>query len=172
MSTKSMGISLIVIIVIVLGGYFIYSSMKTTTGSANGANTATASTTATQVQGQDVKVGSGAQASPNAIVSVLYTGKLPDGTIFDSSAMHGNTPLKFTLGAPGLIPGFQIGVNGMREGGERLLAIPPTLGYGAQDVKDANGKVIIPANSTLVFDVQLVKVEAAPAATTTPTKTQ
>ncbi len=128
----------------------------------------TASTTP-QVQGQDVKVGTGAQAQPGDTISVLYVGKLPDGTVFDSSAAHNNQPLTFVLGSQGLIPGFQIGVNGMKVGGERLLAIPPELGYGSQDVKDSTGKVIIPANSTLVFDVQLVKVTAGTSTPSTAT---
>lgn len=174
MSTKSIVISVVIILIVIIGGYFAYKSMSGGAAPAT-SGTPTATSTpdaATQVQGQDVKVGDGAEATPGSQVSVLYVGKLPDGTVFDSSAAHGNTPLVFTLGAQGLIPGFQIGVNGMKVGGERLLAIPPTLGYGDQDVKDSNGKVIIPANSTLVFDVQLVKVEAAPATTTTPTQAQ
>ena len=130
-------------------------------------NVTTPTEAETQVQAQDVTVGTGLQANPGDTVSVLYIGKLPDGTVFDSSEAHGNEPLTFTLGAEGLIPGFQIGVNGMKEGGERLMAIPPSLGYGAQDVKDADGKVVIPANSTIVFDVKLVKVTPAAAAPAT-----
>jgi hypothetical protein len=114
-----------------------------------------------QVQAQDVMVGTGAQAVPGSIVSVLYVGKLSDGTTFDSTDTHGNQPLVFTLGVPGsLIAGFQIGVNGMKVGGERIITIPPTLGYGNQDVKDATGKVIIPANSTLTFDIKLTDVKS------------
>lgn len=122
---------------------------------------ATTSTSTDQVQAQEVTVGKGAQATPGSSVSVLYVGKLQDGTVFDSSEAHGNQPLTFTLGAQGLIAGFQIGVNGMKEGGERLIAVPATLGYGSQDVKDNAGKTIIPANSTLIFDIKLVKVSAA-----------
>jgi FKBP-type peptidyl-prolyl cis-trans isomerase len=133
-----------------------------------------AAATSTQVQAQEVSVGTGAQAAPGTQVSVLYVGQLPDGTVFDSSAMHNNQPYTFTLGssdAGSPISGFQIGVNGMKEGGERIMQIPPSLAYGAQEVKDANGKVVIPANTTLLFDVKLVKVSAAAAASTTPTKT-
>ncbi|MBI5004391.1 FKBP-type peptidyl-prolyl cis-trans isomerase [Candidatus Kaiserbacteria bacterium] len=137
---------------------------------ANATATTTAAAAETQVQAQDVTVGTGTEATPGSTVAVLYVGKLPDGTVFDSSEAHNNEPLTFTLGAQGLIPGFQIGVNGMKEGGERLMAIPPALGYGTQDVKDASGKVIIPANSTIVFDVKLVKVTAAAAAPATNTK--
>ncbi len=167
MNTKTIAIIVVAIIVILGIGYFVAKGMGGTP--AQTSTQQTASSTTDQVQGQDVKVGTGTQATPGSQVSVLYVGKLSDGTVFDSSAAHGNQPLSFTLGAQGLIAGFQIGVNGMKVGGERLLAIPPSLGYGAQDVKDSAGKVIIPANSTLVFDVQLVSV--APG-TTTPATAQ
>lgn len=156
--------SFIALIIIVLGvGAYVISKKQSAMVPA-GTATTTTETTGPTVQAQDVSVGTGAQATPGTIVSVLYVGKLPDGTVFDSSEAHGNEPLKFQLGTEGLIPGFQIGVNGMKEGGERLLAVPPELGYGNQDVKDEKGNVIIPANSTIVFDVKLVKVEQAPAA--------
>lgn len=159
MSMKNIGIGAIVLLVIIIGGYFIYKSMaKPPTGAAQQTQGAA---TSTQVQAQEVSIGTGLEAKPGDTVSVLYIGQLQDGTVFDSSAAHNNEPLIFVLGAEGLIPGFQIGVNGMKEGGERLLAIPPSLGYGDQEVKDASGKVIIPANSTLVFDVKLVKVQQA-----------
>ena len=168
MSSKNVIIWVVVIIIVAVGAYFIVKKAPAapapTSNTPAAANTA-ASSTANQVQGQDVSVGTGAVAGPGNSVSVLYVGKLQDGTVFDSSAAHDNQPLVFTLGQQGLIAGFQIGINGMKEGGERLLAIPPSLGYGAQDVKDAKGKIIIPANSTLLFDIKLVKVStAAPAA--------
>lgn len=162
MNTKSIGITAIVIIVLLVGGYFAYTSMSSSGAAATEQTATTTTEQAKTVQGQDVKVGTGLEAKPGDTVSVLYVGKFTDGTVFDSSAAHGNQPLTFVLGSQGLIPGFQIGVNQMKEGGERLLAIPPSLGYGGEDVKDASGKVIIPANSTLVFSVQLVKVVPAP----------
>ncbi len=176
MNTKTIIIGVVVVIIVALGLYFLMKSPavpapaattttgQTTSNTTAGATTATGTST-TQVQAQDVAVGTGSQATPGSVVSVLYVGKLPDGSIFDSSAAHGNQPLTFQLGANGLIPGFQIGVNGMKVGGERLMAIPPTLGYGTTDVKDSSGKVIIPANSTIVFDVKLVNVQAS---TSTP----
>jgi FKBP-type peptidyl-prolyl cis-trans isomerase len=168
MSTKAIIIGVIVLIIIA-GGAFVFIKNSSPTAAPAGQPAAAAGATATgtstdQVQAQEVSVGTGATAAPGTQVSVLYVGKLQDGTVFDSSEAHGNQPLVFTLGAQGLIAGFQIGVNGMKVGGERLIAIPPALGYGAQDVKDPSGKVIIPANSTLIFDVKLVKVEAAPPA--------
>ncbi len=164
MSVQTIVIGIVVVVVVALGGYGIYKAIN------NSSKAAAGTASSGQVQGQDVRVGTGREAKPGDIVSVLYLGKFADGTVFDSSAAHNNEPLKFTLGAQGLIPGFQVGVNGMKEGGQRLLSIPPSLGYGSQDVKDASGKVIIPANSTLIFEVELVKVESAPAAaaTTTP----
>lgn len=167
MNTKAI-VGIVVVLVVLIGGYFIYSSMNsspsTEQNTAQNGQSATTTAATDQVQAQEVSVGTGAEAKPGMQVSVLYVGQLPDGTVFDSSQAHDNKPLTFVLGAQGMIPGFQIGVNGMKEGGERLIAIPPALGYGSQDVKDADGKVIIPANSTIVFDVKLVKVEEAPAA--------
>lgn len=170
MSNRNIIIAAVILLVIIIGGYFVYQSGKkapATTGSqATGAATST-----NQVQAQEVTVGTGAEAKPGDTVSVLYVGQLSNGTVFDSSAAHGNQPLTFVLGSQGMIPGFQIGVNGMKEGGERLMAIPASLAYGAQDVKDASGKVIIPANSTIVFDVKLVKVQTASAAAATASTT-
>lgn len=167
MNTKVISGGIIIIVIIIGIIYFMSHASSSPVPVANptatsnpAAQTATANASSTgQVQGQDVAVGTGAVATPGSIVSVLYVGKLQDGTVFDSSAAHGNTPLNFTLGTNGIIPGFQIGVNGMKAGGERLLVIPPTLGYGAQETKDQAGKVIIPANSTLVFDIKLVDVK-------------
>lgn len=163
---KNAIIAIVVIIVLLIGGYLVYTSMSAEPASNNPTGTAT---TTDQVQAQEITAGTGREAAPGTIVSVLYEGRLEDGTVFDSSAAHGNQPLMFTLGEPGLIPGFQIGVNGMKEGGERAIAVPASLGYGAQAVTDADGKTIIPANSTIVFRIKLVSVQDATstAATTT-----
>jgi len=167
MSGKAILVWIVVIIIVVLGGWFIYSKVS---APATQPATGTQATSTPQVQAQDITVGTGTEATPGSIASVLYVGKLQNGTVFDSSAAHGNQPLSFTLGQPGLIAGFQIGVNGMKVGGERVMAIPPELGYGAQAVTDASGTVIIPANSTLLFDVKLVEVKAGTttSASTTP----
>lgn len=165
MTTRS--ISILAIIILIIGGGIVYWQSK---GSATEAPAPTAENTATtsqQVAGQDVTVGTGKEAKPGSLVSVLYVGRLQDGTVFDSSEKNGNQPLKFQLGAEGLIPGFQIGINGMKEGGERRIAIPPEFAYGAQEIKDPAGKVVIPTNSTIVFDIKLIKVEAG---STTPTR--
>ena len=169
MNTRTIVIGVVIIAVVLIAGYLIFANNSGQPAAGQQATT-TASTSTPQVQAQDVKVGTGKEATPNSIVSVLYEGKFQDGTIFDSSAAHGNQPLRFQLGAPGLIAGFQIGVNGMKEGGERLILVPPELGYGNQAVhenpQDPKSKIVIPANTPLIFDIKLVKVEAA---TTTPT---
>ncbi len=117
-------------------------------------------TNVTTLEGKDIVVGTGTIAQPGDSVTVQYVGALTNGTVFDASANHGTQGFTFTLGAGQVIKGWDEGVVGMKVGGERELVIPPSLGYGAQ----ANGP--IPANSTLVFEIELVNVQA-PAATST-----
>lgn len=101
---------------------------------------------------RDEVVGTGAVAKPGDTVTVNYVGMLPDGTVFDASAKHGQA-FSFRLGAGQVIKGWDEGVAGMKVGGKRELIIPPDLGYGAQG---AGG--VIPPNATLIFEVELVKV--------------
>lgn len=94
--------------------------------------------------------GTGPQIQAGQTASVLYTGYLAKGgKVFDESALHGNAPLQFTVGAGQVVPGFDAGVSGMKVGETRIVSIPPSQGYGST----ANGS--IPANSTLVFVVTL-----------------
>jgi FK506-binding protein 2 len=85
-------------------------------------------------------------------VLVHYTGKLQDGTVFDSSVSRG-VPFSFTLGENRVIQGWEQGILGMTEGEKKTLTIPPELGYGAMGVPGA-----IPPNATLIFDVELVDI--------------
>jgi FKBP-type peptidyl-prolyl cis-trans isomerase FkpA len=101
----------------------------------------------------DLTVGTGTEAKNGDTVSVLYTGSLDGGTVFDASSKHGNAPFSFTLGAGQVIQGWDLGVVGMKVGGKRELTIPPELGYGAQGAGSA-----IPPNATLHFTVELLKV--------------
>ncbi|MAL64817.1 MAG: peptidylprolyl isomerase [Candidatus Marinimicrobia bacterium] len=103
---------------------------------------------------EDIKIGDGAEAFEYNKVTVNYTGKLEDGSIFDSSLKQGRTPFAFTLGVGSVIKGWDLGVKGMKVGGRRKLTIPPELGYGDQGA----GK-IIPPGSTLVFEVDLLSVK-------------
>ncbi|MDP6387790.1 MAG: FKBP-type peptidyl-prolyl cis-trans isomerase [Candidatus Pacebacteria bacterium] len=100
----------------------------------------------------DTVLGEGAEAVSGKIITVHYTGTLMDGTKFDSSLDRG-APFKFILGAGQVIQGWEQGFAGMKVGGKRKLVIPPQLGYGDQAIGS------IPANSILVFDVELLDVE-------------
>ena len=101
----------------------------------------------------DEKVGTGTIAAAGKKVTVNYVGTLADGTKFDSSYDRG-TPFSFNLGAGEVIQGWDQGVAGMNVGGKRKLTIPPSLGYGAQGVPG-----VIPGGATLIFEVELLKVE-------------
>ncbi|MGV3526011.1 MAG: FKBP-type peptidyl-prolyl cis-trans isomerase [Candidatus Sericytochromatia bacterium] len=101
---------------------------------------------------EDVKVGTGAEAVAGKEVVVHYTGTLTNGEKFDSSKDRG-TPFSFNLGAGQVIQGWDQGVAGMKVGGVRKLTIPPELGYGSRQVGP------IPANSTLLFEVELLDVK-------------
>jgi peptidylprolyl isomerase len=113
-------------------------------------------TTASGLQMEDTKVGTGAEAKAGATVTVHYTGWLLEngarGKKFDSSVDRGE-PFKFPLGGGRVIKGWDEGVQGMKVGGKRTLTIPPELGYGA---RGAGG--VIPPGATLVFEVELLGV--------------
>lgn len=98
---------------------------------------------------QDLTVGTGKVAAAGDTISVFYTGWIPKGTVFDSNV--GKTVLKFPLGAGFVIPGWDLGVVGMRVGGKRKLVIGSSLAYANQSPDPSR----IPQNSTLVFDVEL-----------------
>ena len=102
---------------------------------------------------EDIKIGDGQEVEKFNIVTVNYTGLLEDGTKFDSSLNPGRTPFRFTVGAGQVIKGWDEGLMGVKVGGKRKLTIPPELGYGSRD----NGP--IPANSTLIFEIDLLGIE-------------
>lgn len=129
------------------------------TEAASTTNTQSTSTTmsnetANQLKITDVSIGTGAVAAVGDSVTVNYVGSLTNGTIFDASANHGTQGFTFTLGAGQVIKGWDEGIVGMKEGGKRILVIPASLAYGNQAVGN-----LIPANSTLVFEVELLKVQ-------------
>jgi len=100
--------------------------------------------------------GTGEAAQSGMKVYVHYTGKLEDGTVFDSSVGRGQ-PFSFTLGQRQVIAGWEAGIEGMKVGGKRTLIIPPHLGYGSTGAGNA-----IPPNATLIFEVELIKVLTPP----------
>jgi FKBP-type peptidyl-prolyl cis-trans isomerase len=101
---------------------------------------------------KEVKVGTGKEAKDGNTVTVHYTGTLTNGKKFDSSVGRG--PFSFILGRGEVIKGWDRGVKGMKIGGIRKLTIPSHLGYG-----ERGAGADIPPNATLLFDVELLKVE-------------
>ena len=103
---------------------------------------------------EDLIVGDGAEAKDYNKVVVNYTGKLEDGSVFDSSLNPGRSPFTFTLGAGSVIKGWDQGLKNMKVGGKRKLTIPPDLAYGSNGAGNA-----VPPNATLIFEVELLEVE-------------
>ncbi|GCE16590.1 FKBP-type peptidyl-prolyl cis-trans isomerase [Dictyobacter kobayashii] len=126
--------------------------------------------TATGVQYQIIKAGDGGTVQSGSTVAFEYTGWI-QGTNkkFDSSYDHGGQPFAVTLGQGQVIKGWEDGVNGMKIGESRRLIIPASLGYGSSAQKDQSGKVIIPANATLIFDVTAVAFTQPPQQNAQPT---
>jgi peptidylprolyl isomerase len=138
---------------------------------------------------QDIKIGTGADAEPNKLYKVHYTGyRAADGVKFDSSYDHPRQPIRDKDGKPVLgddgkpklgdpqpmpfaqgqgrtIPGFDMGFVGMKVGGKRRIFIPYQLAYGSREIPDHGAEHPgIPAKSDLIFDVELVDVSDMPAA--------
>jgi FKBP-type peptidyl-prolyl cis-trans isomerase len=107
----------------------------------------------TELQIEDLTVGTGEEATSGDTVEVNYTGMLTDGTVFDASEKHGKT-FSFTVGAGNVIEGWDEGVPGMKVGGTRKLTIPSDMAYG-----DSGIPGVIPGGATLVFEVELVSIQ-------------
>ena len=140
-------------------------SSSTSTGNATSASCSTqtgsdsfdtvvniSNTTADGLQYGDITLGCGAVVQTGQTVSVMYTGWLKDtGKQFDTSRQSGRGPFSVTLGQHQVIAGWEEGIPGMKVGGKRRLVIPPALAYGPQGQPPT-----IPANATLVFDVEVL----------------
>ena len=115
-------------------------------------------TTASGLQYTETVPGDGPQPQPGDVVTVHYTGKLQDGTVFDSS-FDRDKPIRFALGQGMVIRGWDEGIGMMHKGGQATLVIPPDLAYG-----ESGAGGVIPPNATLIFDVQLIDIQpGAPA---------
>ncbi len=109
-------------------------------------------TTASGLKYRDVFVGAGRTPFTDDDVTIHYEGRLENGVLFANT--RGGDPYKFTFGKGGVIAGLEEGLRTMRVGGTRRLIIPPHLGYG----DEGNSQYGIPANATLIYDVELVDV--------------
>ena len=100
--------------------------------------------------------GEGAEILNHSKIKVHYIGMLEDGTKFDSSYDRGE-PFSFQIGLRQVIEGWEKGIIGMKVGGKRTLIIPPELSYGERRAGE-----LIPPNSTLIFDIEIIDVQPPP----------
>ena len=119
-------------------------------------STAMSAETTTQLQVTDITIGTGDAAAAGDTVTVNYVGSLTDGTVFDASANHGTTGFTFNLGAGQVIKGWDEGIVGMKKGGSASSSSPRRLRTVARQSGMSS-----PANATLVFEVELLKVQKA-----------
>lgn len=111
-----------------------------------------------ELQIKTIKEGTGEPITVGQTAEVNYTGKLVDGTVFDSSIPRGQT-FEFRLGEGSVIAGWEEGVKGMKVGEKRELTIPGNMAYGSRGVPNGQGGYVIPPNATLVFEVDLVSIK-------------
>lgn len=172
---KNLAPLIIVIVIIFVGGLGVYFIMNQKTDTKNidttndntfrpvtpvqGQNAPTVTSTVSNSQTlpdglkiEDEKIGTGAEVKSGDTISINYLGTLENGQKFDSSYDRG-VPFETQIGVGQVIKGWDEGVVGMRVGGKRRLTIPSSLGYGNQAVGS------IPANSTLIFEVELMAIK-------------
>ncbi len=148
---KEMNIVLAVVVVLAFIGFLIFISInyKVNTDSNYMANTNDSINTGATSSSEVAKTGD--------TVAMNYTGRLQNGTVFDSNVdpkFQHVTPFEFTLGAGQVIPGWDKGIAGMKVGEKKTLTIAPADAYGANGVPG-----VIPPNSTLIFDVELLAIK-------------
>lgn len=139
------------VVALILFGYFLF-SVDTGKKPSAAEKENTTKTAVQKLKIEDTKVGTGEAVKKGDTVVIHYTGKLPDGTKFDSS-LDRNEPFETQIGVGQVIKGWDEGVIGMKVGGKRKLTIPPDMGYGSKQVGT------IPPNSTLLFDVELLEIK-------------
>ena len=144
------GVGLIAVVVLL---YVMNNNSAASQPSTTNTTSTQTSMDTTQLIIEDEVVGTGDEAKAGNMVTVHYMGTLTNGTMFDASRNHGDKGFSFTLGAGQVIKGWDLGVAGMKVGGKRKLIIPSDLAYGDRAVGG-----VIPANSTLIFEVELLSV--------------
>lgn len=147
----AVALGIVVVVIILSIGVFnaVFRSTPSESAPLTGTSMKYANTQGLTVE--DITLGNGAEAVPGSVVVAHYTGTLEDGTVFDSSVTRG-TPFQFTLGTGQVIRGWDLGIAGMKVGGKRKLTIAPELAYGSRAIG------AIPADSTLIFEVELLGV--------------
>ena len=156
---NSMNIVLAVVIVLAVFGVLVYISIHNSTNNNMhnmNMNNTSATSDDTMQPAAPTPSDTSAAAQTGDTVSVNYTGKLADGTVFDSNVdpkFNHVTPFIFTLGAGQVIPGWDKGIVGMTVGEKKTLVIPPSDAYGANGIPGT-----IPPNATLTFDVELLAI--------------
>ena len=145
---------LLVLVLLLVAAFALAQTKSEKAPAAGGPTKVTGDGTKTSsgLQYWDIKVGTGRMAERGNTVRVHYTGWLTNGKKFDSSV--GGQPFQFRIGAHQVIAGWEEGVSGMKVGGKRQLRIPPDLAYGKEGYPGA-----IPPNATLVFDIELLRVD-------------
>lgn len=146
---KNISISIIVAIILIAGAIYITNKKSNIMP-----NTDTQLTDTDERQYEPIKA-----AEAGDLVVVNYTGTLENGTKFDSSYDRGQ-PFGFILGQKMVIPGWDEGLVGVKRGDKKHLVITADKGYGDQEIKGPDGNILIPKNSTLIFDLEVVEVVA------------
>ena len=149
----AVSLAIVVVLIVLLVGIFnaVFSENNETSQRRVTTDTNVGQTLGTGLITRDIVIGEGEEALAGLIVVTHYVGTLDDGTVFDSSVER-NAPFSFTLGTSQVIRGWDLGIVGMKVGGKRELTIPANLAYGDRAVG------VIPANSTLHFEVELLGV--------------
>jgi len=149
------GIIVVIVIVLVFGIYLVFSGSNSSNMPVTDKNgTVSGGVNGLSASGLKVEIlmeGKGAEVKLGDTVTLNYVGSLLNGTKFDSS-IDRNAPFVFPVGKDRVIKGFDEGVLGMKVGERRKLTIPPSLGYGSTAL------TLIPANSTLVYEVELLRI--------------
>ena len=153
-------LAIVIILIIIAGGVYFFMQPKANTANISAGTGQTPQqnqqTSAVndfkEMQIEILKDGTGEGAKSGDTVTVNYVGTLQDGTKFDSSIDRG-TPFQFTLGQNRVIQGWELGVLAMKTGEKRKLTIPPELGYGPNGFPP-----VIPPNATLIFEIDLLKI--------------
>ncbi len=166
---KTTALAIIAALVVVIIGGYAYDHLKTSPASissdlgiATSSDTTATSSESTLATSSATTSQHTAQPSPRVArngdaVLVHYTGKLQNGTVFDSSV--GKQPFPFVLGVGMVIKGWDEGVLGMKVGEKKHLVIPASKAYGADGVKGSDGAYVIPPNATLTFDIEVLAIQ-------------